>query len=110
MQIGGGFFGYAGRLMQTPGAHYAVTPNPEIVEVCREDGDALEAVNGADLVLADVFPLQVGFRRQEDFFIGGVGDLPRRVLEGVPAKLGIISPAAVTAQSGYGSAARAPLP
>ncbi len=36
------------RLMQTPGAHYAVTPNPEIVEVCREDGDALEAVNGAD--------------------------------------------------------------
>ncbi len=41
------------RLMDTPGAHYAVTPNPEIVEVCREDQEALEAVNGADLVLAD---------------------------------------------------------
>ncbi len=41
------------RLLNTPGAHYAVTPNPEIVEVCREDGDAREAVNGADLVLAD---------------------------------------------------------
>ena len=41
------------RLLNTPGSHYAVTPNPEIVEVCREDGDAREAVNGADLVLAD---------------------------------------------------------
>jgi len=41
------------RLMDTPGAHYAVTPNPEIIEVCRTDPEALEAVNGADLVLAD---------------------------------------------------------
>ena len=41
------------RLMSTEGAHYAVTPNPEIVEVCREDEDARAAVNGADLVLAD---------------------------------------------------------
>ena len=41
------------RLMDTPGAHYAVTPNPEIVEVCREDPEAMKAVNGADLVLAD---------------------------------------------------------
>lgn len=41
------------RLMGTAGAHYAVTPNPEIVEVCREDPEAREAVNGASLVLAD---------------------------------------------------------
>jgi len=41
------------RLMETQGAHYVVTPNPEIVEACREDPDALAAVNGADLVLAD---------------------------------------------------------
>ena len=41
------------RLMSAEGAHYAVTPNPEIVEVCREDEDARTAVNGADLVLAD---------------------------------------------------------
>ena len=41
------------RLMSVPGAHYVVTPNPEIVETCREDPEALEAVNGADLVLAD---------------------------------------------------------
>ena len=41
------------RLMNTPGAHYAVTPNPEIVEVCREDPEAMEAVRNADLVLAD---------------------------------------------------------
>ncbi|MFR3922922.1 MAG: hypothetical protein ACLTYN_14170 [Dysosmobacter welbionis] len=30
-----------------------VTPNPEIVEVCREDSGARAAVNGADLVLPD---------------------------------------------------------
>lgn len=41
------------RLMNTEGAHYAVTPNPEIVEACREDAEAAAAVNGADLVLAD---------------------------------------------------------
>lgn len=41
------------RLMSAPGAHYVVTPNPEIVETCREDPEAREAVNGADLVLAD---------------------------------------------------------
>ena len=41
------------RLMYTAGAHYVVTPNPEIVETCRQDGEAMEAVNGADLVLAD---------------------------------------------------------
>ncbi len=36
-----------------PGPHYVVTPNPEIVEVCREDTGARAAVNGADLVLPD---------------------------------------------------------
>lgn len=41
------------RLMNTEGAHYVVTPNPEIVEVCREDTAARDAVNGADLVLPD---------------------------------------------------------
>lgn len=41
------------RLLHTEGAHYAVTPNPEIVEICRADPEAMEAVNGADLVLAD---------------------------------------------------------
>ena len=35
------------------GTHYVATPNPEIVEVCRENPAAREAVNGADLVLAD---------------------------------------------------------
>ena len=32
---------------------YAVTPNPEIVQLCRSDETAREAVNNADLVLAD---------------------------------------------------------
>ena len=41
------------RLMGTEGAHYVVTPNPEIVETCREDREAMEAVNAADLVVAD---------------------------------------------------------
>lgn len=35
------------------GTHYVVTPNPEIVEVCRQDPAALAAVNGASLVLPD---------------------------------------------------------
>ena len=41
------------RLLHEEGAHYVVTPNPEIVEVCREDPAARAAVNGADLVLPD---------------------------------------------------------
>ena len=41
------------RLIAEPGSHYVVTPNPEIVEVCRENPDANRAVNGADLVIAD---------------------------------------------------------
>lgn len=40
-------------LIRTPGAHYVVTPNPEIVEVCRENPEARKAVNGASLVLPD---------------------------------------------------------
>lgn len=40
-------------LLRTAGTHYVVTPNPEIVEVCREDPAAREAVNGAALVLPD---------------------------------------------------------
>ena len=40
-------------LLHSEGAHYVVTPNPEIVEVCRENGAAKAAVNGADLVLPD---------------------------------------------------------
>lgn len=40
-------------LIREEGAHYVVTPNPEIVEVCRENPAAKTAVNGADLVLPD---------------------------------------------------------
>lgn len=40
-------------LLRAPGAHRVVTPNPEIVEVCRENLAARQAVNGADMVLAD---------------------------------------------------------
>lgn len=40
-------------LLHTAGTHYVVTPNPEIVEICREDPAAREAVNGAALVLPD---------------------------------------------------------
>lgn len=40
-------------LLDAEGAHYVVTPNPEIVETCRADAEALAAVNGADLVLPD---------------------------------------------------------
>lgn len=40
-------------LIHSGGTHYVVTPNPEIVEVCRENSAAMSAVNGADLVIAD---------------------------------------------------------
>ena len=40
-------------LLAGEGAHYVVTPNPEIVETCRADAAANAAVNGADLVLPD---------------------------------------------------------
>ena len=40
-------------LLCAAGAHYVVTPNPEIVETCRADAAANAAVNGADLVLPD---------------------------------------------------------
>lgn len=41
------------RLMNEDGSHYVVTPNPEIVETCREDSEAMEAVRRADMVIAD---------------------------------------------------------
>ena len=40
-------------LLGEEGTHYVVTPNPEIVEVCRENLSAKIAVNEADLVLPD---------------------------------------------------------
>ena len=40
-------------LLEQEGCHYVVTPNPEIVETCRENPAARDAVNGADLVLPD---------------------------------------------------------
>jgi len=49
-------------LLETEGAHYVVTPNPEIVEVCRENAQARAAVNGADLVLPDGIGVIYGAR------------------------------------------------
>lgn len=49
-------------LLRSGGPHYAVTPNPEIVEVCRENPEAARAVNGADLVLADGVGVVMGAR------------------------------------------------
>lgn len=40
-------------LLRGEGTHYVATPNPEIVEVCRENAAAKAAVKGADLVLPD---------------------------------------------------------
>lgn len=49
-------------LLHTPGSHRVVTPNPEIVEVCRENLTARQAVNSADLVLADGIGVVKGAR------------------------------------------------
>ena len=40
-------------LLDEPGGHYVVTPNPEIVWLARRRADLAEAVNGADLVIPD---------------------------------------------------------
>ena len=40
-------------LLHDSGTHYVATPNPEIVEACRENLAARQAVNGAALVLPD---------------------------------------------------------
>ena len=41
------------RLMASREGRYVVTPNPEIVELCREDEELRDIVNAADLVLPD---------------------------------------------------------
>lgn len=40
-------------LLEREGADYVATPNPEIVETCRADAEAMAAVNAASLVLPD---------------------------------------------------------
>lgn len=50
------------RLMNTEGAHYVVTPNPEIVETCCKDPEAMAAVRNADLVIADGIGVVYGSR------------------------------------------------
>nr|WP_325257427.1 WecB/TagA/CpsF family glycosyltransferase [uncultured Oscillibacter sp.] len=49
-------------LLRSPGVHYVVTPNPEIVELCRENLAARQAVNEADLVLPDGIGVVKGAR------------------------------------------------
>ena len=41
------------KLLHSEGMHYVVTPNPEIVEICRENPEANRVINQADLVLPD---------------------------------------------------------
>lgn len=41
------------RLLDGDACRYVVTPNPEIVELCREDAELRAIVNAADLVLPD---------------------------------------------------------
>lgn len=41
------------KLLHSDGMHYVVTPNPEIVEICRENPEANRVINEADLVLPD---------------------------------------------------------
>lgn len=40
-------------LLGGSGSHYVVTPNPEIVEACRENEELRAVVNAADLILPD---------------------------------------------------------
>ena len=47
-------------LLEQPGPHYVVTPNPEIVEICRENEAARRAVGGAALVIPDGIGVMYG--------------------------------------------------
>ena len=49
-------------MLLSDGTHYVVTPNPEIVETCRENPAAKEAVTSADLVIADGIGVIYGSR------------------------------------------------
>ncbi|MBQ2829975.1 MAG: WecB/TagA/CpsF family glycosyltransferase [Oscillospiraceae bacterium] len=49
-------------LLAQEGSHYVATPNPEIVETCRENEQAREAVNAASLVLPDGIGVVYGAR------------------------------------------------
>ena len=70
-------------LLGQEGCHYVVTPNPEIVEVCRENPEAMEAVNGASLVLA-------GLQAEGETAVTGVEHIQRGYedLTGELAQLG----------------------
>lgn len=50
------------RLLDERRAAYVVTPNPEIVMLCREDPDAAAAVAGADLTIPDGIGVIYGAR------------------------------------------------
>lgn len=52
-------------LLESDGTHYVATPNPEIVETCRENPAAMAAVNGADLVLPDGIGVVYGSRMRK---------------------------------------------
>ena len=52
----------AEQLIQERRAAYVVTPNPEIVMLCRENESAHRAVSGADLVLPDGIGIIYGAR------------------------------------------------
>ena len=54
--------GRAKALMAEHRAAYVVTPNPEIVMACRENPDAMQAVQNADLVLPDGVGVVYGAR------------------------------------------------
>ena len=50
------------KLLETEGASYIVTPNPEIVWACREDAKLKETIEKADLVLPDGIGIVYGAR------------------------------------------------
>ena len=50
------------KLLKTEGASYIVTPNPEIVWMCRDDAKLKETIERADLVLPDGIGIVYGAR------------------------------------------------
>ena len=100
-------------LLCAPGCAYVATPNPEIVEICRRDPEAMSAVNGAALVLPDGIGVIYGARLRKTPLRGRVpgiefgtamlkicGELGKRVYL-LGAKPGIAEAAAARMQAGF---------
>ena len=86
-------------LLDEAGCHYVVTPNPEIVEVCRENPEAMRAVKGAAMLGTPLKEKTPGI----EFAMGLMGKMAERgkSLYLLGAKPGVAEQAAARLKAQY---------